>query len=252
MFEKTLLDAQKHRRAKPMAIAVSFEIFIIALLVFSPLFFKTNDPKEFILVEQLFLSPKAPPGPKIDSGAQKSSAAAKKKVEIKEEKTSPPEEKLQSPSEIPQSVVEENFGDKNESESEEGVTGGAENGGGATENSECSTPNCVPGGTEESENKEGESSSPRVGGKVKQAKLIHQVEPEYPPLAKQSRIQGDVVLEAIIGIDGATHDIKVISGHTLLRQSAVNAVEQWKYEPATLNGEPTETTTTITIKYILK
>ena len=89
----------------------------------------------------------------------------------------------------------------------------------------------------------------RVGGNVQAANLLSQVKPVYPPLAKQARIQGVVVLEAIISKEGTIDNLKVITGHPLLIQAAIDAVKQWKYKPTQLNGEPVEVVTTITVNF---
>jgi protein TonB len=91
----------------------------------------------------------------------------------------------------------------------------------------------------------------RVGGNVQQAKLVNQVMPVYPPLAKSARIQGTVRLEAIISKDGAIQNLRVITGHPLLIQSAMDAVRQWRYQPTLLNGEPVEVVTTIDVVFTL-
>jgi TonB family protein len=89
----------------------------------------------------------------------------------------------------------------------------------------------------------------RVGGNVQQANLLQQVRPVYPPLAKQARIQGVVVLEAVISKEGTIDNLKVITGHPLLIQAAIDAVKQWRYKPTMLNGEPVEVVTTITVNF---
>jgi len=91
----------------------------------------------------------------------------------------------------------------------------------------------------------------RVGGNVQQAKLVNQVMPLYPPLAKSARIQGTVRLEAIIAKDGSIQNLRVISGHPLLIQTAMDAVRQWRYQPTLLNGEPVEVVTTIDVVFTL-
>jgi protein TonB len=91
----------------------------------------------------------------------------------------------------------------------------------------------------------------RVGGQVQQAKLSNQARPVYPPLARQARIQGTVKLEAIIGKDGTIQELKVVSGHPLLIQSALDAVKQWHYQPTMLNGVPVEVITTIDVNFTL-
>ena len=91
----------------------------------------------------------------------------------------------------------------------------------------------------------------RVGGNVQAANLIRQIKPPYPPLARQARIQGQVVLEAIINKQGSVENLRVISGHPLLIQSALDAVKQWKYKPTLLNGEPVDVITTVTVNFNL-
>jgi protein TonB len=78
----------------------------------------------------------------------------------------------------------------------------------------------------------------RVGGAVKQPRLTQLVPPVYPKLALQARVEGKVLLEAIVTTEGTVEEIQVISGHPLLVQAAVDCVRQWRYEPALLNGEP--------------
>src|SRR5207249_5057442 len=72
-------------------------------------------------------------------------------------------------------------------------------------------------------------------GTMERANLIRQVMPQYPALARQVRVQGAVVLEATIDKDGTVRDLRVISGHPLLVEAAVKAVQQWKYKPTILN-----------------
>jgi protein TonB len=90
-----------------------------------------------------------------------------------------------------------------------------------------------------------------VGGNVQAANLINQVRPVYPPLAKQARISGVVELSAIIGKDGRVQDLKVVRGHPLLVQAALDAVKNWVYRPTLLNGEPVEVSTTIDVNFTL-
>lgn len=260
MFEKVLLFEKKQKRTKSMVLAILFETVVIILLIFSPLFFEKEDIKKVVFLEQFFLPPAVPAGPAVNVEKKPGSPASKKKVETQKSEV-PKKDILESPTEIPKEIAKGN--EENKTEAEKGTTGVGENTGGVPGGKPCEPPNCVVGGTGEQKNKEEtkkqpeekqppKPDSPRKGGNVVQAKLIKKVEPIYPPLAKQSRIQGDVLLEAIIDKNGKTKNIKVISGHTLLRQSSVDAVSEWKYEPATLNGEPVEVDTTITVKYILK
>jgi TonB family protein len=91
----------------------------------------------------------------------------------------------------------------------------------------------------------------KLGGQVVAAKLISQPQPQYPQLAKETHIEGSVILHVIIGIDGAVKDVTVESGHPLLVQSALDAVRQWRYQPTLLNGDPVEVDTPVTVNFKL-
>jgi periplasmic protein TonB len=91
----------------------------------------------------------------------------------------------------------------------------------------------------------------RIGGIVQSAKLVRQLKPVYPQLAKQARIQGVVKLHALISREGTIEDLKVVSGHPLLVPSALETVKQWAYQPTLLNGEPVEVETDIDVNFTL-
>lgn len=84
-----------------------------------------------------------------------------------------------------------------------------------------------------------------------EANLVHRVQPAYPPLARAARIQGSVVLQAIISKTGTIQNLQALSGHPMLVPSALDAVRQWRYRPYFLNGEPVEVETQITVNFIL-
>lgn len=81
--------------------------------------------------------------------------------------------------------------------------------------------------------------------------LVRRVQPEYPPLAKTARIQGEVVLVAIISKAGTIEELQALSGHPMLVAAAVEAVRQWRYRPYILNREPVEVETRITVNFTL-
>jgi protein TonB len=91
----------------------------------------------------------------------------------------------------------------------------------------------------------------RVGGQVQAANLIKRVVPQYPPLAKQARISGQVRFTAIIGKDGTIQNLQLVSGHPLLVAAARDAVTQWIYKPTLLNNEPVEVITQIDVNFTL-
>jgi periplasmic protein TonB len=96
---------------------------------------------------------------------------------------------------------------------------------------------------------EGPKMPVRVGGNVKAPKLLSGPQPVYPILAKQSRVQGTVVIEAIIDEHGNVIEVRAISGHPLLIPAAMKAVSQRKYEPTILDGEPTKVNLTVEVNF---
>ena len=93
--------------------------------------------------------------------------------------------------------------------------------------------------------------SVKVSPNVSQGLLISKVQPIYPPLARQARVQGTVVLQAVIAKDGTIQELQVTSGHPMLIQAAMDAVKQWRYKPYYLNGEPVLVRTTINVNFEL-
>jgi len=86
-----------------------------------------------------------------------------------------------------------------------------------------------------------------VGGNVQAARLINRVQPAYPEEASKEKISGTVKLHVVVGRDGKIQQIQVVSGHPLLVQAAIDAVNQWQYQPTLLNGQPVEVDTNIDV-----
>jgi len=92
----------------------------------------------------------------------------------------------------------------------------------------------------------------RISQGVTQGMVLKRVQPTYPQMAKIARVQGPVVLAAIIGKDGTIQNLHVVStASPLLNQAAIDAVRQWRYRPYILNGEPVEVDTTVTVNFTL-
>ena len=91
----------------------------------------------------------------------------------------------------------------------------------------------------------------RISQGVTRGLLVHRVEPSYPPLARAARVQGDVVLTAVISVNGDIENLQLVSGHPMLVPAAISAVKQWRYKPYLLNGQPVEVETTITVIFSL-
>ena len=117
----------------------------------------------------------------------------------------------------------------------------------ATSSSSAAAPPASPGGTDKEL-----PQRVRVARGVSVGMLIHRVSPIYPERARANGIQGTVVLNALIGKDGLIKDLRKVSGPEELASAAIDAVQQWRYRPYTLNGQPVEVETNITVNFTLQ
>ena len=92
----------------------------------------------------------------------------------------------------------------------------------------------------------------RVGGVIRTPTKIRNVEPVYPQLARLSRVQGIVIIEATIGPDGRVTSARVLRAEPLLKQAALDAVNHWEFTPTLLNGVPVPVMMTVTVMFTLK
>jgi protein TonB len=90
-----------------------------------------------------------------------------------------------------------------------------------------------------------------VGGQIQPPRKIKNVAPVYPVIAQSSRVQGKVVLEAVIGLDGHVDHVRVLEPVALLTEPAIAAVRQWVFTPTKLNGEPVQVIMTVTVDFRL-
>lgn len=79
--------------------------------------------------------------------------------------------------------------------------------------------------------------------------LLHKVKPAYPAAAKKAHIEGTVLLHAIIAKDGTVESLEYVSGPVELKDSAIDAVKKWRYKPMTLNDQPVEVDTEISVEF---
>jgi protein TonB len=91
----------------------------------------------------------------------------------------------------------------------------------------------------------------RVGGAVHVPQKIKHVGPVYPPIAQSARVQGVVIVEALVGPDGRVEDVRVLRSIPLLDQAAIDAVRQWEFQPTLLNGSPVAILMTATVQFTL-
>ena len=91
-----------------------------------------------------------------------------------------------------------------------------------------------------------------MGGGIKPPARVVNVNPVYPPDAKEARVQGVVILEVLIGGDGKVEQAKVLRSIPMLDQAAMDAVRQWEFTPTLLNGEPKKVIMTVTVNFTLQ
>jgi protein TonB len=243
MFEDSLIESGgrlKSKRGATTVLSFVLQALLLGILVLIPLIYTEALPKQQLMTFLVAPPPPPPPPPpaamavkvvrqvvsEITNGQLRTPTKIPEKVQMIKEEEAPP----------PVSGIGGVVG---------GVPGGVPGGtmGGVIGGIISSTPVAVP--------KVATPQRVRVSQGVSQGLLIHQVKPAYPPLARQARIQGSVVLQAVIAKDGTIQGLHVVSGHPMLAPAAVDAVKQWRYKPYFLNGEPVEVETQITVNFTL-
>lgn len=239
MFEDSLIESGgklKTKRGLTTTISFLFQLGLIVVLVLIPLLFTEALPKTQLMTFLVAPPPPPPPPPP---------AAAPRVVKVVQ--TNIVNDQLRMPTKIPQKVemIKEEAAPAPSMSGVMGAVGGVPGGqmGGVIGGIISSTPVAVP--------KVATPQRVRVSQGVTQGLVLHKVQPAYPPLARQARIQGSVTLQAEISKDGSIQNLRLISGHPMLAPSAIEAVKQWKYKPYILNGEPVEVETTITVNFTL-
>src|SRR5256714_3741964 len=243
MFEDSLIESGgrlKTKRGATTLFSFVLQMILLGVLILIPLLYTEALPKTQLMT---FLVAPPPPPPPPPPAAATSIKVGKIQSEIVNGQ-------LRTPTKIPQKIQmikeEEAPPPMN---SMAGVVGGVPGGvpggqmGGVIGGIISSTPVAVP--------KAATPQRVRVSQGVTQGLLIRKIQPNYPPLARQARIQGSVLLQAVISKEGAIENLRLISGHPMLAPAALEAVKQWRYKPYILNGEPVEVETQITVNFTL-
>ena len=243
MFEDSLIESGgrlKTKRGLTTFLSFGLQIALVGVLVLIPLLFTEALPKTQLMTFLVAPPPPPPPPPPP--------AATPIKV-VKVIQTDIVNGQLRTPTKIPEKVqmIKEEEAPPPVS-TMAGVVGGVPGAaggqmGGVIGGIINSTPIAVP--------KVATPQRVRVSQGVTQGLLIRKIQPTYPPLARQARIQGSVLLQAEISKDGSIQNLRLISGHPMLAPAAIEAVKQWKYKPYILNGEPVEVETQITVNFTL-
>jgi len=244
MFEDSLIESGgklKTKRGQTSILAFMIEAMIIGVMVLIPLIFTEALPKSVQLGFLVAPPPPPPPPPP---------AAAPVRV-VKQIQTDIVNGQLRTPTKIPKVVkmIQEDEAPPPVNTSV-GVLGGVPGGvpGGSMSGvlgSVLSATNNLPAP------KIATPQRVRVSQGVSQGLLIRKVPPAHPPLARQARIQGTVILQAQISKTGDIENLQLISGHPMLAPAAIEAVKQWKYKPYLLNGEPVEVDTQVQVNFTL-
>src|ERR1700733_8907403 len=243
MFEDSLIESGgrlKTKRGVWTFLSFVLEAVLVGVLVLIPLLFTEALPKTQLMTFLVAPPPPPPPPPP---------AAAPVKI-VKQIQTDIVNGALRTPTKIPQKIqmIKEDEAPPPVMASS-GVVGGVPGGipggqmGGVIGGIISSTPVAVP--------KVATPQRVRVSQGVSAGLLVRRVNPTYPPLARQARIQGQVILRAVISKDGSIEGLTLVSGHPMLAPAAIDAVKQWKYKPYLLNGEPVEVDTEVLVNFTL-
>jgi periplasmic protein TonB len=240
MFEDSLIESAGKLKTKARYTAVlsfGMQILVIGILVLIPLIYTEALPAKAMMTMLVAPPPPPPPPPppaqvvkvqkittEIVDGALRTPTKIPEKIKkIVEEEAPPPATTMGVPGAIG------------------GVPGGSAGGvlGGVLSAANATPPKVQP-------------QRIRVSSGVQAGLLLNKVQPVYPPIAKAARVQGKVILQAQISKNGTIEGLKVISGHPMLTQSALDAVSRWRYKPYILNGEPVEVDTQVEVTFTLQ
>jgi len=242
MFEDSLLESGgKLKKRNPWTTLFSFllQVGLVGVMILIPLIYTEALPKQQLMTFLVAPPPPPPPPPP---------PAAAPVVKVQKVVSELDQGQLRTPTSIPKKVLIAHD-DEQPPSGAVGVVGGVPGGvpggqmGGVIGGIISSTPVAVP--------KVATPTRVRVSQGVTEGLLMKKVQPNYPPLARSARIQGQVVLQAVIGKDGTIQNLRAISGHPMLTPAAIDAVRQWRYKPYFLNGEPVEVDTQITVNFTL-
>jgi protein TonB len=231
-------DVVKHKTSQSYTLPVSIAIhaLVLLLVVVVPLLTSQDLPEPTSVVKAFFVEPAAappPPPPPPPPAPRQPNTPKPMSTPV------PTENKFQAPVETPEQVKPDEGIDLGV---EGGVPGGVEGGvpGGVVGGVVGGLPDAPP-----------PPQAVRVGGQIKEPKKLKNVNPAYPDIAKQARVQGVVILECTISPQGKVTDVKVLRGIPLLDSAAIEAVKQWVYSPTLLNGVPVPVIMTVTVNFRL-
>ena len=242
MFEDSLFDSgagSRPRKTWPKIASFAIEVCAIGVLVLLPFLYTQALPKQLWI--NILEAPTPPPGPAPTQSLQNQPRTSPERRQLNDQV-------LREPGYIPRttSMVRDEPVSTDGPPSMDGVVPGG--GPGGVANSAITE---IAKAAPSVMTKASPPSKLRVSSGVAAGMLVHSVKPQYPALAVQARIQGTVVLQAVIGKDGTIQELRLVSGHPILAPAAIEAVKQWRYRPYLLNSEPVEVDTQINVNFML-
>jgi protein TonB len=263
-FFDDLLDSSTRRDKEgkrtltlPVSIAIHGVILFAVLVVPYVRYNELPEPAlgtvRAFFVESAAAPPPPPPPPAAPKAAMAAPRISKPKPVIQEPEFRAP---IEVPKEIPRDEGVASAASALDSTPAAGVAGGELGGveGGVPGGVAGGVPGGVVGGVLGGVPKEPPpppDKPVRVGGQIKAPRKVRDQAPAYPEVAKQARVEGVVVLEAVISPEGRVTEVKVLRGSPLLDDAAVNAVKSWAYTPTLLNGVPVPVVMTVTVSFKL-
>ncbi len=242
MFEDSLIESGgklKTKRGRTSLVAFIIEFMIIGVMVLIPLIFTEALPKGTTLFMLVAPPPPPPPPPPAAAVVQ----------HVRVIQTDIVNGELRTPTKIPQKIKMIQEDEAPPAMATTGVVGGVP--GGVPGGSLNGVMGSVLSSVSVAPPKMATPTRVRVSSGVFAGLLIRKTTPVYPPLARQARIQGVVVLQAQISKEGNIENLQLVSGHPMLAPAAIEAVKQWKYKPYLLNGEPVEVETQVQVNFTL-
>lgn len=261
MFEELpeTIPLKNPKRRKAIVAAAGIHVVLVATIILVQMVMPEKIG-EFQLLTTLYMAPPPPPpaplGPppetaRVERKAPVTSTARNEAAAILREE--PPKPTVEEPALIAPTAIPKDIARINEvGPSTGGVIGGLPG-----------VPGGVPGGTAGGVLGGilgGVAAPPaapppkepvRVGGSIREPKIVKLVQPRYPPEAVRAHIEGTVLIEATVTERGTVEKVRVISGPQELQQAAIEAVQSWKYEPTVLNGQPVPVILTAKVNFSL-
>ena len=242
MFQDALFvpDRELRRRALALPAAALLHAVALAFLITAPLVRVGDLPT--VDVSGIIVVPALPPNPLPPPKARAGNPGAR--VKARRAPVAAADPWRVAPVAIPDGIVEEaGFG-------ADGMPGGID--GGVDYGQDAGLSSDIVGAALYAIVGEPVEPVVRAAGDVRPPRLVKRVEPEYPAIAREARIEGTVILEATTDVYGRVMNVRVLRSVQFLDEAAVEAVRQWVYEPLVLNGRPRPVTFTVTVRFVLQ